>query len=441
MAQGTFHFPHGFLWGTATSSHQVEGNNTINNWWAWEQRPGKIVNSQKSGLACGWWGGRWREDFDRAAETHQNAHRFSIEWSRVQPTPDRWDEAAIDRYREMLRGLQERRLKPMVTLHHFSDPMWLEEKGGWENPQVVDWFETYVDKVVEAFKDYVNIWVTINEPNALAANAYLYNEYPPGKNDLGAAFNVMINQVKAHAAAYHAIHRIQPAAQVSIALHVRPLIPIRDWSPLDRLTAGILNGIFNDFFPRALTSGVMRLSAWRKSVQEAKNTLDYLGINYYTREQVAFIFDPKAAFARRSLPKDLEKSPNSFMANDPQGMKDVLEWANAFGLPIIITENGVEDAKDTLRPRYLIEHLHQIWRQVNENVPIRGYFHWTLVDNFEWDYGWNLRFGLWELDTESQARSKRPSADLYAEICRENGFSSDMVAKYAPDLVEKIFPD
>lgn len=441
MAQGTFHFPRGFLWGTATSSHQVEGNNTINNWWAWEQRPGKVANGQKSGLACGWWGGRWREDFDRAAETHQNAHRFSIEWSRVQPTPDRWDEAAIDRYREMLRGLQERRLKPMVTLHHFSDPMWLEEKGGWENPQVVDWFETYVDKVVEAFKDYVNIWVTINEPNALAALAYLYAEYPPGKNDLGAAFNVMINQVKAHAAAYHAIHGIQPTAQVSIALHVRPLIPAKDWSPLDRLTAGISNGIFNDFFPRALTSGVMRLSAWRKSVPEAKNTLDYLGINYYTREQMAFIFDPKAAFTRRSFPKDLEKSPNDFLANDPQGLKEVLNWAKEFKLPIMITENGVEDAKDALRPRYIIEHLHQIWRQVNENVPIRGYFYWTMVDNFEWDYGWNLRFGLWELDPESQARSKRPSADLYAEICQENGLSSEMVAKYAPELVEKIFPD
>jgi beta-glucosidase len=440
MAHATFHFPRNFLWGTATAAHQVEGNNTNNNWWAWEQRPGKIADGQTSGPACGWWGGRWREDFDRAAEMGQNAHRLSIEWSRVQPTPDRWDEAALDRYREMLRGLRERRLTPLVSLHHITDPLWLEEKGGWENPQVVDWFAAYVNKTVEALKEYVSYWVTINEPNALTAHTYLFNEYPPGKNDLGIALQVMANQVRAHAAAYQAIHKIQPTAQVSIALHVRPLLPARDWSPLDRLSAGLLNSLFNDFFPRALTSGVMRLSAWRKPVPEARNTLDYLGLNYYTRERIAFSPDPKSAFARRSLPADLELSPNGFMANDPQGMAQALKWAQGFHLPIIITENGVEDAGDNLRPRYLIEHLHQIWRAVNENIPVKGYFHWTLVDNFEWDYGWNLRFGLWELDVDSQARRKRPSADLYTEICKENGISSEMVQRYAPQLSDKLFP-
>ena len=133
MAQATFHFPRGFLWGTATAAHQVEGNNTNNNWWAWEQQAGHILQGHKSGLACDWWGGRWREDLDRAAEGGQNAHRLSIEWSRVQPAPNRWDEDALDRYRQMLRGLRESGHDAMVTLHHFTDPLWLEEQGGWEN--------------------------------------------------------------------------------------------------------------------------------------------------------------------------------------------------------------------------------------------------------------------------------------------------------------------
>lgn len=441
MAQASYHFPRGFLWGAATASHQVEGNNTNNNWWAWEQRPGRIINGQKSGPACDWWGGRWREDFDRAANAGQNAHRLSIEWSRVQPAPDRWNEAAIDRYRDMARGLIERGMTPMMTLHHFSDPLWLADKGGWENPAVVELFEAYVQKTVEALKEYVNYWITINEPNVLAASGYLFGDFPPGKTDLRAALNVMINQVHAHAAAYQSIHRLQPAARVSIALQVRPFAPMKSKSPLDRLAAGLLNSAFNEFFPRALTSGEMRISAWRKAAPEAKNTLDYLGINYYTREYVAFTPHASQAFSRRSFAKDAELSPTGFIANDPQGFFEVLKWARSFNLPIVITENGVEDAEDSLRPKYLLQHLHQVWRAVNENYPIKGYFHWSLVDNFEWERGWTQRFGLWELDIETQARRKRPSADLYTEICRENGITSEMVAKYAPPALEKMFPD
>ncbi|MFN2216493.1 MAG: family 1 glycosylhydrolase, partial [Anaerolineales bacterium] len=129
MVDATFHFPRGFLWGTATAAHQVEGNNSNNNWWNWENQPGHIYQDQKSSLACDWWGGRWQEDFDRAAEGAHNAHRLSVEWSRIQPTPDRWDESALEKYLEMLRGLHARNILPMVTLHHFTDPMWITEMG------------------------------------------------------------------------------------------------------------------------------------------------------------------------------------------------------------------------------------------------------------------------------------------------------------------------
>lgn len=440
MVQATFHFPRGFLWGTATAAHQVEGNNTNNNWWAWEQRPGRIKEGHRSGRACDWWAGRWREDLDRAAAGGQNAHRLSIEWSRVQPTPEHWDEAAIDRYRTILRGLHERNLLPLVTLHHFSDPLWFAERGGWENPQAAEWFAAYTRKIVEAFKEYVNYWVTLNEPNGLAVQAYLLGQFPPGEKDLGKTIAVMTNLVRAHALSYHEIHKIQPTARVSIALHVRPLLPAKSWSPLDRLVAGLSNRAMNDLFPLACITGEMRLSAWRKAIPEAKNTLDYLGVNYYTREYLAFSPHPEEGFSRRSFGKGVELSPNGFIASDPDTFSRVLEWANRFKLPILITENGVEDAEDRLRPRFLLLHLHRLWRAVNENMPIKGYFHWTLVDNFEWNEGWTLRFGLWELDVESQARCKRPSADLYAEICRTNGFSTEMVSRYAPELMEQMFP-
>ena len=441
MAEAFFQFPRGFLWGTASASHQNEGNNTNNNWWAWESEPGRIIDGTKSGLACDWWGGRWREDFDRAKDDGQNAHRLSIEWSRVQPAPDRWDESALDRYREIVRGLVERGMTPMVSLHHFSDPLWLTELGGWENETIADYFDTYVGKVVEALKEYVNLWITINEPNVFVAYSYLFGQFPPGENDLMAAVKVMTNQVLAHAMAYHTLHNQQPTSRVGIASNYTPIIPAKRLSPFDRMIAGIQSNLFNEFIPRAVTSGVLRFPLWSKRMPEAKNTLDFLGINYYTREYVAFdLRKAKELFGRRFLSPDAEHSDTGYLANEPEGLFDAIKWGLKFKLPMMITENGLDDAEDRLRPRYLAQHIHQLWRAVNFNYPVKGYFHWTLVDNFEWDRGWTQRFGLWALDNDTQARIKRPSADLYADICQQNGLSSESVARYAPDVYQKIFP-
>jgi beta-glucosidase len=202
------------------------------------------------------------------------------------------------------------------------------------------------------------------------------------------------------------------------------------------------SGLFNDFFPRAAQDGVLRFPAWTRRIPEAKGTQDFLGINYYTREQVAFnLLNASQMFGKRFFLPDAEMSENHFIANVPEGMFDALKWGRQFEVPIIITENGIEDSQDSLRPRYLIQHLHQVWRAVNFNFPIKGYFHWTLVDNFEWERGWTQRFGLYELDKETQVRRKRPSADLYAAICRENGISSEVVARYAPEIFEGMFPN
>jgi beta-glucosidase len=443
MAQATFHFPRGFLWGTATAAHQVEGGNTNNTWWAWEQDPAHILQGHQSGAAADWWGGgRWREDFDRAAEAHQNAHRLSIEWSRVQPAPDRWDEEALDRYRELVQGLQERGMLPLVTLHHFSDPLWFMEQGGWENEASPGYFEKYVRKVVEVLREYVTLWCTINEPNVYLVYGYVYNTFPPGGRGLKAALTAAANLVRAHAAAYRAIHSLQPQARVGIAHQYRGFHPARTWLPTDRLAAGVLFRVFNEMFPRALHSGVMPLPVGSVRIPEARATQDYLGVNYYTCDRVSFsLIRPKDNFIHRFFPEGCDLSDTGFNANLPLGMFEALNWGRQFQVPMIVTENGIEDAKDTVRPRYLIQHVHQVWRAVNFNWPVKGYFWWTLVDNFEWDRGWTQRFGLWELDPETQARKKRPSADLYAEICRENGLSSEMVEKYAPEVLPKLFPE
>ncbi len=450
MPEATFHFPKGFLWGTATASHQVEGRNTNNNWAAWEKAPlvapargsqGHIINDQKAGLACDWWGGRWREDFDRAAEGGQNAHRFSIEWSRVQPAPDRWDETALDVYREMARGLVSRNMVPLITLHHFTDPIWLADLGGWESEKVIPLFTTYVTKVVEALATFTNTWVTINEPNTYIFGGYAGGGFPPGKNDLNTALNVMINMVRAHAAAYRAIHAIQPAAQVGIAQYYRSLKPAHAWFPLDIWPAALQSQIFNNAFPRAVTDGRFEAVFKRATLPEAAHTLDFLGVNYYTRDLVSFsLLHASQLFGKRSFPKGADLSNTSFLANVPEGMFEALKWGMTFKVPLVVTENGIEDQDDHLRPRYLLQHLHQVWRAVNFNFPVKGYFHWTLVDNFEWERGWTQRFGLWELDEASQTRRKRPSADLFAGICRENGISFSLVSRYTPELIPSLYP-
>ena len=441
MPRAIFNFPSGFLWGTATAAHQVEGNNLNNDWWAWEQGEGNIRNGDKSGKACDWWAGRrWREDFDRASETFQNAHRLSVEWSRVQPEPDRWDETALDRYREMLLGLKERGMTAMLTLQHFSNPQWLMEMGGWENDEAVTLFGAFVRRAVQALAPHCNLWVTINEPNVYATGAYLGGGFPPGRNDMKAALKVLSNLVKAHALAYQVIHEIQPNAQVGVAHHWRGFIA-GDWNPLTRQAVRLYDQVFNNSFAQALQTGRFDARMLREAIPQAKGTQDFIGLNYYTRETIRFdLTRSKDMYTRRFFRKDLELSEGGFLANDPEGFKQCIEWGNRFGLPIYITENGAEDSKDDFRRKYLVEHVHQMWHMVNFNFPIKGYFHWSLVDNFEWERGWTQRFGLWGLNEETQARVRRPSVDLYAEICRANALSSEMVEKWASAALNRIMP-
>jgi beta-glucosidase len=441
MIEAIYTFPSNFLWGTATSSHQVEGDNSNNDWWLWEQEEGRIRNGHRSGKACDWWAGRWDEDFDRAVADGQNAHRLSLEWSRIEPKPGLWDPSAMERYREIIKGAIDRGLTPMVTLHHFTNPIWLVEQGGWLADEIVEWFERYTRFVVGKLADLVKLWITINEPNVYGYEGFLAGAFPPGDTSLGKLFQVTRNMVLAHAAAYHAIHEIQAEASVGVAHHYRGMKPAHPGNPLDRWVARYRSRVFNDSFPRAVSTGDFHFLGRRETLPQAVNTQDFFGLNYYTLENVSFdLRKPTELFTRGFFPPDADLSPDGFIANEPAGMWNALRWAHAFGLPIFVTENGVEDADDQLRPRYLASHVREVWRAVNFNWYVRGYFFWSLVDNFEWERGWTQRFGLWELDVDTQERKRRSSADFYAEICKANGLSTEMVARFAPRAFGSVFP-
>ena len=440
MEKTTFSFPKGFLWGTATSSHQVEGNNTNNNWYVWENTAGKICEGAKSGLACDWWGGRWKEDLKNAADDSQNAHRLSIEWSRIEPQPDTWDQGALNNYREILKGMRKMGLTPMVTLHHFTDPLWVTELGGWENDKTPQYFAEFVRRAVKALKDYVKLWVTINEPAVYTVSGYLMGIFPPGKSDLGLAFQVMHNLIRGHSRAYHIIHELQPDAIVGIAKNYRPMAPARPWFPPDHWIANFISGNYNNAFNRALKDGKFNFALKRAFIPEAAGTQDFIGINYYSQDLV--VFKPlafKDILHRRRYLDNAELSETGFIANIPIGIYKSLQWASCFKLPIYITENGIEDSQDVLRPRYLVEHIHQVWRGIKTGWDIRGYFHWSQVDNFEWERGWTQRFGLWGLNVDTQERIRRKSVDVYAAICKQNGISPGTVKKYTPGLTDKLF--
>ena len=441
MPEATYLFPKDFLWGTATSSHQVEGGNTNNNWFAWENEPGRIYQGHTAGLACDWWGGRWREDLGNASEDGQNAHRFSIEWSRIQPAPNQWDESALDFYRDMLRGMSEMGLTPMVTLHHFTDPLWIYEMGGWENDRTPHFFEKFVRHVVPALKDDVNLWATINEPNILAVNSYVEGCFPPGKKDISAAFHALKNLIRGHALAYHAIHELQPQAMAGYTLHYRGFFPKREWFPLDHWAANALKGSVNEVFAHAIQNGEVKFAFSNALIKEAIGTQDYIGLQYYSSDLVSFnLFNPRELFSKREYPKGAALSPTGFIADVPEGMAQALRWARQFRLPIYVTENGVEDAEDSIRPAYMLHHLREVWKAANFNWQVMGYFHWSQVDNFEWERGWSQRFGLWGIDPQTQLRTRRRSADLYAAICKENGISSEAVNRLAPEAFDDLFP-
>lgn len=426
-------FPPGFRWGVATAPVQNEGSSIGSTWSRWEQMPGAILNGDRSGIGCDWWRSA-EADFDLAQEMGLNALRLGVEWSRIEPQPGRVDRTALARYRQMLQALHARGLEPMLTLHHFSDPLWLEEQGGWRSPGSVAHFRRFAGRVVEELGDLVSLWVTINEPLVYVFDGFLAGRRPPGHRGLRSAFLAARHLLLAHGEAYRAIHARQGHARVGIANHLLHFDPANADRAGDRVGARLLDWLFNGWKLEAQTTGRLRLpfGLGLRACGPLVDSVDYLGLNYYSRARVALAPRGGGQFVvwrllgpgpdvRRGDPGADEFTQEVY----PEGMYRALKRLQRYGKPIYITENGVADRVDRLRTQYLWEHLAQVHRGLQEGIDVRGYYHWTLVDNFEWTEGWQLRFGLVELDSDTQSRRPRPSAQVYAAISRGNGLAMD----------------
>ena len=439
MAEATLYFPPDFRWGTATSPYQVEGQNLGSDWWAWEQNGGHILNSDHSGLACDWWNNA-EADLDQAAEMGNNAIRIGVEWSRIEPEPSVFDSAALNRYREILQACHVRGLEPMVTLHHFSNPSWLVEKGDFNSEIVVDYFRRFTAKVVESMGDLVSHWITINEPMTYVFSRYLAGTFPrPSSMGLTSAFAAVANLLRCHAAAYHTIKDHSPSAQVGVASNLAIFEARPGGNILDRWWAGRVSRLYNDAWLDAMQTGVWRGPLGRKQIANLQGTFDFVGINYYTRFLLRF--PPPKGIVEKDWGPGAVVSDGNYGEVYAYGLYRLIErvWLR-YQKPIYVTENGVPDKADRLRPDFILDHLRQIWHAISFCYPVMGYYHWTLVDNFEWDRGWTQRFGLIALDPETQIREWRPSAYLYQEICRTGSLTNDMTAQYAPELLPIMFP-
>lgn len=411
--------PKDFLWGAATSSHQVEGNNR-NNWSEWEKKNAKRLADEArtkwsdwqkekfpemfnpenyiSGRACDHYN-RYEEDFDLVKEGGHNAHRFSIEWSRIEPEEGKFNEAEIEHYRKAISALQERNIEPFVTLWHWTNPLWLEKRGGCASRKFPYYFSRYAKFVAKNLKDQIKFWVTLNEPTSVIAASYTIGIWPPQKNNLFIAWRLFNNFAKAHTQGYEAIHEISKNAQVGFANVLHSFEAYRESSWMDHLMkkAGIY--IANKKFFK-MTLGFN----------------DFLAVQYYFHNRFRF---PKKIRLGDKPVSDLN------WEIFPRGIYYILRWIKKYNLPIYITENGLADAADEKRTQFIKEHLFWIKQAMKEGADVRGYFYWSLLDNFEWDKGFWPRFGLVEIDYKTLERKPRKSFYVYKEIIKNNGLNTN----------------
>jgi beta-glucosidase len=433
-SESDLRFPEDFLWGVSTAAHQVEGNN-CNQWSDWEQA-GRIKSGDECGKACDWWNNAER-DFDIARDLGLKALRLSLEWSRIEPKEGCFDTEALQRYRQMLEGLQQRGIEPIVCLHHFTHPRWFEKRGAFLRPDAPQLFERFAREVAKALGDLCRFWVTFNEPNVYAACGYVLGEFPPGRR--GEIFNALrVNriQARAHGLAYRAIHELVPDAQVGWAQHYVVFEPMR--GIVDRWMARLLDRLFNRVFFELIEDGRFSFPFGvfdGHESEDSKGCYDFVGLNVYSRFHVAFdLRHMNTLFTKLFVPQHVPQGDpgvdNAYGEAYPQAITQAVKQAARLGKPIYIMENGVPDAEDRIRPWLIVNVLRELHRLIEHGYDIRGYLHWTLTDNFEWNEGWRLRFGLVALDPDTQDRTMRSSAKLFSDIARTNGLAIPMSDKY-----------
>lgn len=386
----TLKFPAGFLWGSAVSSYQVEGGIENSDW----------SKDFPAGRACDYYN-RYEKYFDLAKSLDQNIHRLSLEWSRIEPEEGKFDREAIEHYKKMLIALRNRGIRSMVTIWHWTNPVWFSKKGGWSNPKAPEYFERFVKTIVPEFDGTIDLWATLNEPTIYLMLAYFKGQFPPYQKNVFSALDIYLNLSKAHRIAYKAIHNFNKNAKVGAVSNIVYISSTDDKRFINRVMVKLWRHIANDMF-----------------LDSIKDYSDYLGVNYYFHDIIEFtpFKFPFIGVSHEGRGSVSDMDWEIF----PEGIYHALKDLKKYNLPVYITENGVADAKDEKREKFIIDHLTWLHKAIGEGVPVKGYMHWSLIDNFEWTYGFSQKFGLIEFNPETMETRIRPSARKYAEICKSN---------------------
>lgn len=425
----TYNFPENFKWGSATSAHQIEGDNH-NDWTEWEKSPVRLEQLKKegedpadfiSGKACDSYN-RYEEDFDIVKQLNQNILRFSIEWSRIEPEEGRFDEKEMQHYIDIVKALKDRGIEPMITLWHFTNPVWFAKKGGWLNPKSPEMFLRFIKVVVGSLKDQVGLWITFNEATTVYSGfSYIKGLWPSQHKNIFEWRRVSRNIVKSHIEAYKEIKNIYNQSPVESFNEVQPLLrseaELQDPSSMshnvevglvESNTYSVSGSNFYQRISNRIYNYYRNLYFWIKAFPY----YDFMGLNYYH-------LDRRIYGSFRSLPKQ-DINPEMNWEIYPKGIYYVLNQLKRFKKPIFITENGIADATDQKREKFIKEHLKWIWQAIQDGVDVRGYMYWSLLDNFEWAHGYKPKFGLVEVDFNTFERHIRPSAWEYKRICETN---------------------
>lgn len=396
------------LWGVAVSHYQVEGDDLCD-WTEWERR-GRA--RERCGRAVDAWS-RYESDADLARAAGANAFRFSISWSRVERDGD-----ALARYARFVDHLLARDLEPVVTLFHYTHPPRFHEESPWTTPASVDRFARFASRVAHAFGSRVRFYVPLNEPLVFLLAGYFDAQIPPGVAEPRLLNRVFDHLLAAHAAAAHAIRERNREAVIGIAHNMMAFAPERWWNPLDRLLARTAHACYNRGLIEAFATGRWKflLPPWtiiRGRRDDLPSSLDVFGINFYSRLHI------RCPGQSRSIGEFAYRDRGGHGLTDngweivPSAFAPLIQEVRHLGKPIVVTENGLADAHDRLRAGYLKSHI----AALDGNVA--GYFHWSLVDNFEWLDGYGPRFGLYEVDRLTMERRPRPSVEVFRELGRE----------------------
>lgn len=409
-----------FLWGVANSAFQAEGAPAKSDWQKFSHREGAIADGSTADQACDFWT-RYPEDFDLAEDLGCTAFRLSIAWDRIEPVEGRFDEEALDHYENILRDLQRRKIQSLVTLHHFVWPSWLAETGGPLHAKFPQLFARYAEKVVRRLGKYCRYWMSFNEANVLVHHGYNEGIWPPQHyRKTGHALQALAAMAEAHVRSVQQLEDKRSEIFWGVAQHIRLFDCGAKANIFDKVFRKLTDWAFNFQYLRSLSGNIFLWFPGAKPIIRRLPTskdfrsLDFIGVNYYGRMMLKARL--KAGFIE-VFEGPGEKSDLGWEIY-PEGLSQVLRACfEKFRLPLIVTENGLADSQDKWRSKFLCSHVHEALKVRSEGIPVLGYLHWSLTDNFEWSEGLKARFGLVEIDYENGGkRAKRPSFETYRKL-------------------------